>query len=269
MQSESKTADLLYGRKPVQLFLEKSPRRALRLWIDRRLDPQIMEKFSRLARGRTVKITPVDPGQIDRLARHAVHQGVALEAEPLRLHDMSDLLGFLKKSEIQNPKSAIAFLALDGVTDPQNFGAICRSAECFGMSGVIFEARHSPPLGGAAYKASAGALDFLTLYAVSNLAEAIRAIRSKSTVIVGLDAGAKSSLDGILKSQRTLPDRLGLVLGSEGRGIRPQIKSICDFLCSIPMAGQVGSLNVSAAAAAVSFWWSSQKLDTRPNLRQN
>lgn len=226
----------------------------MRVWMDRRLDAKIQEKYSRLARGRSAKLTLVDPGQLDRLTYHAVHQGVAVEAEPLRVGDLSGLFAFLKKSQ-----PPIALIALDAVTDPQNFGAICRTAESLGLSGVIFESRQSPPLGGAAYKASAGALDFLPLYVVPNLAESLRAIQSKNVTIVGLDAAAKISLHEIPGDQKPVPGRVIFVLGSEGRGLRPQIKSLCDFLGVIPMKGHVGSLNVSAAAAAACFWWSISK----------
>ncbi|OGH57083.1 MAG: hypothetical protein A3I06_14655 [Candidatus Lindowbacteria bacterium RIFCSPLOWO2_02_FULL_62_12] len=240
--------DVLYGRRPVQLFLEKSPRRPARLWIDRRLSRDVADKFSRLARGRSAAITPAAPGQLDRLTNHAVHQGVALEADPLRLRNVSDLFGLLSKSKIQNPKSKIAWLALDEVTDPQNFGAICRTAECFGLAGVLFETKTAPPLGGAAYKASAGALDFLPLFPVSSLHETLKTLKSKSVAIAGLDARAPAPL-----SRLSLGPAVVFVLGSEGRGIRPQIRSICDGLFCIPMRGRVGSLNVSAAAAAVCF----------------
>ncbi len=253
----SANADVLYGRRPVQLFLEKSPRRARRLFIDRRLSRDIVEKFSRLARGRSAPIALVDSGQIDRLSDGGVHQGVALEADPLRLRGISDLLSLIK-----HPSSPPAqgrsnfpavFLALDSVTDPQNFGAVARSADAFGLGGLVFESRHAPPFGGAAYKASAGAIEFVPLFSVSNFSETLRTIKSDRVRIVGLDAGGKSPLGDCLAREDVRPHALVLVLGSEGRGIQKSVKSLCTEICSIPMSGHVGSLNVSAAAAVACY----------------
>ena len=245
-------SEILYGRKPVQLFLEKSPRKPVRLWLDRRLNPQVQDKFSRLARGRSIPVSPVDPGQLDRITHRAVHQGVAVEADPIRVRNVSDI-------QISRGPAPAALLALDAVTDPQNFGAICRTAESFGLGGVIFESREAPPLGGAAYKASAGAIDFLPLYAVSNLAEALRTVKSKGLTIVGLDAKTLISLHELDKHKGT--DRVVFVLGSEGRGIQARVKSVCDIQCAIPIKGHVGSLNVSAAAAVACFWWTGRGRD--------
>lgn len=187
----------------------------------------------------------MDRGQIDRLTGRAVHQGVALEAQPLPLHGASKLFSILNRP--------LCLAALDGVTDPQNFGAVCRSAEAFGLQGAVFESKHSPPLGGAAYKASAGALDFLPLYAVQSLPEVLRQIKSKGVRMIGFDAKARTALP-----DAKMPSRVCLVLGSEGGGLRPGVRSICDDVCAIPMKGKVGSLNVSAAASAAFFWWSSR-----------
>lgn len=259
MRSEPKSqTEILYGRRPVQLFLEKSPRRPLRIWIDRRLDPKIVDKFSRLARGRSAPAVLVDPGQIDRLAPNAVHQGVVAEAAPLRLQPVGELVGILKKPDPCG-SGALSLLILDSVTDPQNFGAICRTAEGAGINGVIFESKQSPPLGGAAYKASAGALDYLSLFSAPNLTDAVRAIKSHGVKIVGMDAGSKIDLRRMAEHGIPPERHAGFVLGSEGRGIRPQIRSLCDLLCAIPMQGRVGSLNVSAAAAVVCFWRSAAK----------
>lgn len=222
--------------------------------MDRRLDPKIVDKFSRLARGRSAPAVLVDPGQIDRLAPNAVHQGVVAEAAPLRLQPIGELVGMLKKSD-----QPLTLLILDGVTDPQNFGAICRTAEAAGINGILFESKQSPPLGGAAYKASAGALDYLSLFSAPNLTDAVRAIKSNGVKIIGMWADARIDLRRMAEHGIPPERHAGFVLGSEGRGIRPQIRSLCDLLCVIPMQGRVGSLNVSAAAAVVCFWRSASK----------
>lgn len=242
-EADAASCEILYGKNPVQLFLQKSPRKAFRVWLDRRLDDETRNKFARLARGRSAEVRLVDRGQIDRLTGRAVHQGVAVEAQPLRLQNPVKLSGMVSNSKC-------CFLAVDGVTDPQNFGAICRSAEAMGVSGVIFEAKRSPPLGGAAYKASAGALDFLAVFSVPSLTETLRQMKSKGVWLIGLDARAARSL-----ADEQPRGRMCLIVGSEDHGLRPGVQSLCDITCVIPMKGKVGSLNVSAAASAAIFWW--------------
>ncbi|MBI4178805.1 RNA methyltransferase [bacterium] len=234
--------ECIYGRQPVQLFLQKSPRRSQVLWLDRKLDAKIRDRFTRLARGRSVAVRAVDRGQIDRITGRAVHQGVALETEPLAVHGLSKLFSVLGRP-------GLVLAAIDGVTDPQNFGAVCRSAEAFGLDGILFEPSHSPPLGGAVYKASAGAVEFLNLYGVDSLPDALRKIKTKGVRLVGLDASGPSALTDQPSAGATC-----WILGSEDRGLRPGVRSVCDAVSAIPMRGRVGSLNVSAAAAVAFFF---------------
>lgn len=244
------TTDLIYGRRPVTLFLEKSRRRAHRLWLDRRLDHPVTDKFTRMARGRNLPVASVDPGQLDRMTGHGVHQGVVLEAESLRLRSLPELVALVGGA---SSRGRCAFLALDGVTDPQNFGAICRSAENFGFSGILFEVQSSPPLGGAAYKASAGSMEHLPLYGVSALADALTAARSKGADIIGLDSHAPDRITpAILVDGKSATL---FVLGSEGRGMSAHVSRVCERTMSIASQGHVGSLNVSAAAAVVCYAW--------------
>ncbi len=273
MPSEKSKFDLLYGRKPVQLFLEKSPRRAFRLLLDRRLNPQQADKFQRLARGRSIEVRPMDRHRLDQMTDQAVHQGVALEAEPLRIRPATQLVDLCHRAKSDagrisaagapsagvSDAGRVGLLILDGVTDPQNFGAICRLADGFGLTAVVFEPKGSPPFGGAAYKASAGALDFVPLYGAPDLPGTVKTLRSHGLFVLGLDPAGGVTLSDLAAYPTpagTDLRRIGIVLGSEDRGMRPGVKAQCHVVCAIPMKGRIGSLNVSSAASAVCFWWS-------------
>ncbi len=175
------------------------------------------------------------PADIARLLPPgAVHQGIALLAEPLESVDIETFA--------QSPSGLLVML--DQVTDPQNVGAIFRSAAAFGARGVIVQDRHAPTLSGALAKAAAGAVDRVDHARVVNLSRALESLTGSGWRVIGLDGQAREPLATILDSRPTV-----LVLGSEGDGLRRLISEHCDSLAHIPMPGQFDSLNVSAAAA--------------------
>ena len=164
----------------------------------------------------------------------AVHQGVALNAPPLGPTALADLA---------SPATGILIM-LDQVTDPQNVGAIFRSAAAFGARGVILQERHAPRLAGALAKAAAGAVDKVPHARETNLSRALERLEQFGWRAVGLDGEAPEALDAALDGRPTV-----LVLGSEGEGLRRLVREHCDALAKIPMAGGFDSLNVAAAAA--------------------
>ena len=137
---------------------------------------------------------------------------------------------------------------LDGIEDPQNFGAIVRSVDAAGAHGVVRQTRHSAPLGGATGKASAGALAHVKIADVVNIARAVEELKEAGIWTVGLAADAPETYD---KMDLKLPT--AIVLGAEGTGLRRLVRERCDFLATIPMMGHVDSLNVSVAAGIVLF----------------
>jgi 23S rRNA (guanosine2251-2'-O)-methyltransferase len=170
-------------------------------------------------------------------------QGVELEAGPLPEVALEELS--------QPAPSPRTLVALDGVEDPQNVGAIARVAEAAGARGLILTRRRSPPLSAAVARASAGAIEWLPVARVPNLPRALNQLKSNGFWVFGSDPDAP---DGLFD----LPDRLVsgdrvVVLGAEGRGLRRGIEQVLDHRVRIPMAGRVDSLNVSAAAAVVLF----------------
>ena len=170
--------------------------------------------------------------------RGAVHQGVALLAEPL------EDLGIEALCAAAGARERAAVIVLDQVQDPQNVGAILRSAAALGAVGMVLPDRHAPRETGVLAKAASGALETVPVARVTNLARALAAMKAAGLWCVGLDADAPSAL-----APDTLPDRVCLVLGAEGRGLRRLTAQQCDLLLRIPMTGGAASLNVAAAAA--------------------
>jgi 23S rRNA (guanosine2251-2'-O)-methyltransferase len=187
---------------------------------------------------------PVERVDLDELAELGVqnHQGL------VALVRLPEAMGERGLAAMEFPPNAIA-VVLDGIEDPQNFGACARSAEAAGASVLITRERRSAPLSPAAVRASAGALLHLPVASVVNLRRAIENLKDRRFTVVGLDQGAEASIhDGLP------PDRpLALVVGAEGEGISRLVRESCDLLVSIPLAGRTGSLNASAALAVGLF----------------
>ena len=181
----------------------------------------------------------VDRGELRRiLPEGAVHQGLALLARPLSGAGIESLL------EAAETRERAAAIVLDRVQDPQNAGAVLRSAAALGALGLVVPDRHAPPETGALAKAASGALESVPLIRVANLARALARMKAGGFWCVGFDAGAETPL-----APGALPGRCALVLGAEGAGLRRLTAETCDLLLRIPMAGGAASLNVSAAAA--------------------
>lgn len=181
-----------------------------------------------------LRAEPYDMNDIGRvLPAGAAHQGVALKVPPPPAVELEALAA-----------ASGMIVMLDGITDPQNIGAVFRSAAAFGARGVVLQDRHAPALGGAVAKASAGAVDGVPHARVVNLSRALETLDELGWRAVGLDGRADATLDAVLDSRPTV-----LVLGSEGEGLRRLVAEHCDTLARIPMPGGFESLNVAATAA--------------------
>jgi 23S rRNA (guanosine2251-2'-O)-methyltransferase len=228
--------DWLWGWHAVKAALA-NPRRAgfKRLLVNPARAHEVEADAARLGL-RAEQLSPGELGQ--QLPPGAVHQGIALLADPLEPVAIEELA--------ESPSGVLVML--DQVTDPQNVGAIFRSAAAFGARGVIVQDRHAPGLSGVLAKAAAGAVDLIPHARVVNLSRALETLGESGWRAVGLDGAAPESLAAVLDPRPTL-----LVLGSEGEGIRRLVREHCDALARIPMPGGLESLNVSAAAA-VAFY---------------
>jgi 23S rRNA (guanosine2251-2'-O)-methyltransferase len=238
----------LYGRHAVAAALANPERRWRRLvaLAEREREAQqllagaVAERCSTTGAGLQI---------LDRMALAAllpsgsVHQGLVLEVEPLLELTLADLL-----RELETASGRSVILILDQVTDPQNIGAVLRSAAAFGARAVVIAAHHAPPVTGALARAASGAVDRLPLIRVANLAHALVRLKQNGFWVCGLDETAPRLLSGI-----ELGARVVLVLGSEGNGLRRLVREHCDHLARLPTSPVQTSLNVSNAAAVALY----------------
>jgi 23S rRNA (guanosine2251-2'-O)-methyltransferase len=225
---------LLYGIRAVEAALA-NPNRTIGQLL---ATENAAHRLEAALKARGVKAEDALPKQLDRLLRtDAVHQGVVLETEPLPPVELEDV----------RPEGIL--LVLDQVTDPQNVGAVLRSAAAFGAAGVVLPERHTPPFTGALAKAASGALDIVPIIMIGNLAQALGQLGEAGFSRVGL---AEEGAEPLETAALTLP--LALVLGAEGKGLRQLTRENCDRLCRISTKGALASLNVSNAAAIALHW---------------
>jgi 23S rRNA (guanosine2251-2'-O)-methyltransferase len=225
----------IWGWHAVEAALGNAARGApLRLLATPERAKQIEGRF-----GRPKALELADNQQIAQsLPQGAVHQGVAMKPAPLESAELEDFAA----------ERGAVLLMLDQVTDPQNVGAILRSAAAFGARGVILQERHAPRFTGALAKAAAGAVEQIPVARVVNLSRALETLTESGWRAVGLTGAAERPLGEVLDGSPVV-----LVLGSEGEGLRRLVSEHCDELARIPMPGGFESLNVSAAAAVALY----------------
>jgi 23S rRNA (guanosine2251-2'-O)-methyltransferase len=186
-----------------------------------------------------VRVTHVSRELLDQLALGERHQGALARVAAFRYWPVAELIDNAFSSP---PPRRI--LILDGLTDPRNLGALLRAAEGAGARHVVIPKDRSASVTPTVIKASAGAAHHMRVSRVTNLRQTMQQLKDRGYWLAGLEAGAETTI-----YDRTYPERLGIVLGSEGHGMRRLIRQECDFLVSIPMFGKLGSLNVAVAGA--------------------
>jgi 23S rRNA (guanosine2251-2'-O)-methyltransferase len=225
---------IVYGRNSVREAL-RGPRHVGRVWATRGAVPEGVEG-----------VRLVDAAEVARLCGSDAHQGVCADVSDYVYADAARLLAA--------PEPLI--VVLDEITDPQNLGAVCRSAECVGATGVVIPERRSAEVTPAVCKASAGAVEWLAVARVRNVADFLAQAKEAGCWCYGAAAEGAAPYRS--------PDYRGgvvLVLGAEGRGLRPRVAKACDALVALPLRGHVDSLNVSAAAAVLLYEILQQRLD--------
>lgn len=227
----------LYGFHSVEAVLQCRPNEISKLWLaDSRQDKRV-EKYLQLAAATNIPVKLVPRREMDRICGSTNHQGIALSAPSKFIGGEKELEQIL--SIVTNP----LFLVLDGVQDVHNLGACMRSANALGVTGIILPERNSASINAVVHKTSAGAVEHLNLYRVSNLARSLRLFHQTGGHRIGLKQNAKMAISDI-----DLTPALALVLGSESKGLRRLTADHCDEMASIPMPGDVESLNLSVAA---------------------
>jgi 23S rRNA (guanosine2251-2'-O)-methyltransferase len=228
---------IIYGINPVLEALRAGRVKELR--VGDRVDDRLKQLLAAAAeRGVRVRRVPADA--LERESRRGVHQGVVADVEKAENYSVDEI--------VRGASAAPLVVVLDGIEDPHNLGAILRTADAAGVDGVVIQSRRAAARDGVAAKASAGALAHVKLAEVVNIARAVEELKESGVWTVGLAGEGPESYDAI---DFTLPT--AVVLGAEGAGLRRLVRERCDRLASIPMRGQVGSLNVSVAAGIVLF----------------
>jgi 23S rRNA (guanosine2251-2'-O)-methyltransferase len=230
----------LYGVNPVRELLRAGGEGLSELWLaEGGTRGRAFEELDRLARKAGAKVRTAPRQKLDRLAGTANHQGVVAVVGDYRYSEVEDLLA-AAAAKGEPP----LLVLLDGVEDPHNLGAIVRSAHALGAHGVVIPRDRAVGVTAAAAKASAGAVEHCPVARVTNLSQAILGLREAGVWSVATAADAERRLDEI-----DLTGTIALVVGGEGEGIRPLVRRNCDHEARVPMAGEVASLNASAAAA--------------------
>lgn len=252
----SSSGELIMGRNCVTEVIRHSPRRLLRVYLaeesrdgERRNQDgrrgAIKSEVERLQ----VPIKEVSRRELDGMVGSDSHQGVVAEVSPRSVMSLEDLRVLAESQE------DVRILALDGVLDPQNFGAILRAAECFGVDAVLWSKNRSAPIGPVVSKASVGASELVPLCPVSNLHQALETLKRAGVWLAGAVVAPEASPVGSFE----FPRKCAIVMGSEGEGLQPLIEKSLDFSLFIEMHGAISSLNVSQATVLMLHAMASQR----------
>jgi 23S rRNA (guanosine2251-2'-O)-methyltransferase len=234
--------DRVWGRNPVKALLRSGGRRADEIAVLAGARGPLSEIVA-LARRAGVKVSFRTRDQLTAIAGTDDHQGVVARVAAAEYAELEDLLEIPARR-----REAPFFLALDQVQDPRNFGALLRTADAFGVHGVIVPKHHAVGLTEAAARTAMGAVEYVPVARETNLVAALEKLKESGVWIFG--AAAEK---GLAPWTADLKGAVCLVLGSEGEGLRPLVARACDLLVTVPMRGGVGSLNVAAAGAALCY----------------
>ena len=250
----SADVELVTGRNSViEALRARIPATTLHVATKIDMDDRVRESLA-LANKRGIPLLEIPRPELDRMTGpDTVHQGIALSVPP---YSYAHPLELAEKAEAHD--SAPVFVALDGITDPRNLGAIVRSVAAFGGHGVIVPKRRSVGVSAAAWKTSAGAIARTPVAMAANLTQTLKSFKERGYFVVGLDGDA----DSRLPSSELVGTPLLIVVGSEGKGLSRLITETCDDIVSIPITGKTESLNAGIAASVVLYEISRQRLAT-------
>ncbi|NNG00627.1 MAG: 23S rRNA (guanosine(2251)-2'-O)-methyltransferase RlmB [Desulfobacteraceae bacterium] len=239
----SEKTEYLYGLHPVTEALCAGRRRITAIHVADNKQAPRLQGVASLANDRKVPVLRTTSAKISDMTGGSSHQGICAAVSPVRFFDIETLLAGIRQTG-----GAPFLLILDNILDPHNYGAILRTALCAGVNGVIVPKDRSAPPNPTVSKASAGALEYMSIARVTNLAVTIKILKDHDLWIAGLDV---SSAQSLFATDLCIP--IALVIGGEERGIRPLVKKQCDFLISIPQKEKLNSLNASVAAGIVLY----------------
>jgi 23S rRNA (guanosine2251-2'-O)-methyltransferase len=244
-------SEIIYGRHPVLAALRRAESPLEEIIVAQGVGGRWLIEIHRLARAAGVRLRVKERSALDRLCGTPHHQGIAARRGAYRYRTEDELL-----EQLPRLAESALLLAADGLTDPMNLGNLCRSALAAGAHGLIIPKDRAAGVTATVAKAAAGALEYLAIYRVTNLADTLGRLKASGLLVLGTDAQAPESLYA-----PPLTEPLVLVVGSEDKGLRPRVRQQCHFLVSIPLAApQIGSLNAAVAGAVALFEIRRQRL---------
>ena len=242
IEEDNEINDRIEGRNPVMEAI-KADRTIDKIFVLKGDKEGSIVKIIAMAREKGIVIQEVEKIKLDQMAQTGSHQGIVAFVSTHEYVDVEDIINVAKERGEQP-----FIIILDEITDPHNLGSVLRSANAVGAHGVIIPKRRSVGLSAVVAKSSAGAIEYVPVAKVSNIAQTIDSLKEKNIWVVGADAeGDKIHFESDLKGS------IALVIGSEGEGIGRLVKEKCDFLVKVPMKGQIASLNAGVAAAVLMF----------------
>ena len=244
--------NFIYGRNPVEEILQNRPREVEKIYIRKNLSRQSFSSILSIASQNRIPVVEVPGTKLYELVGNVNDQGIVAAISEVTYQDFDEWM------EQIAPDKSMAVLLMDEIEDPQNFGAILRTAAAAGMSAVIVPKHRQAPVSAAVFKTSAGTAGRIPIVRTVNLNQAILTLKENKFWIAGLDMEG----DSLLWDQ-TFDVPMAFVIGSEGRGMRRKTTEHCDFLLSIPMENGVESLNASVSASLICYEWKRQKIKAK------
>jgi len=233
----------IYGFHSIKAQLISNPECILNVFVQMGRSDSRMSEVTSFLNAQKINFSKIDKNKLDRLTKGEPHQGIVAEIILPSLPGQEALISFVTKLS-----SSPLILMLDSIQDPRNLGACLRSANAAGVDCIVINKDGSAPINAVVHKTSAGAINQLKIFQVTNLVRAIKALKDKKLWVIGLDDSVSTSLYDV-----NLTDPTVIVMGTEGKGLRQLIKKTCDQLATIPMIGNVESLNVSVATGIALF----------------
>jgi len=233
----------IYGFHSIEAQLKSNPECILNVFVQSGRSDSRISKITSILSTQKINFSKINKNKLDRLTKGELHQGIVAEVILPPLLGHKELIDFVAKVS-NNP----LILMLDSIQDPRNLGACLRSANAAGVDCVVVNKDGSAPINAVVHKTSAGAINQLKIFQVTNLARTIKSLQAQDLWVIGLDGDVKTSIYDI-----NFIDPTVIVMGTEGKGLRQLIKKTCDQLVTIPMIGNVESLNVSVAAGIALF----------------
>lgn len=240
----SRRPDRIYGLHAVKQILENSPDMILNAWIQQSLDSEAIRSIHDALNELGISIQSVQRSSLDKMTNKQNHQGVMLEVRQTNKKTEHDLDDVLEQHKDNNP----LYLVLDSVQDPHNLGACIRTADAAGVTAVIIPNDRAASINETVRKVASGAVESVLVISVVNLVRALKKIKDSGVWVVGTAGDAEQS---IYELDLKIPT--AIVMGGEGKGMRSSVQKECDYIASLPIHGQVESLNVSVAAGVVLY----------------